>query len=129
MNALKAIGVFFLVLIASAVIYTCSTGTSIVSKWVGNSVDNSVVSYEEYQNLYNTCSKLNTDLGNMQAMPENDKSFEQFSKAQRILTIKTNLNRWVEDYNAKSKMINKSLWKSSKLPYQLSVDDFPNYNK
>ena len=83
-----------------------------------------VIVYEEFQEIYNTCSKLNTDLCNMKALPETDKMFEQFSKAQRILAIQTNLNRWVEDYNAKSKMWGRSLWKSNALPYQLSVNQF-----
>ena len=90
--------------------------------------DSAIIHYEEFQDLYNTCSKLNTDLCNMKDLPDTDKMFEQFSKAQRLNTIKTNLNRWVEDYNAKSKMWNRSLWKSGKLPYQLSVTDFPCYN-
>lgn len=90
--------------------------------------DSAIIHYEEFQDLYNTCSKLNTDLCNMKDLPDSDKMFEQFSKAQRLNTIKTNLNRWVEDYNSKSKMWNRSLWKSGKLPYQLNVTDFPCYN-
>jgi hypothetical protein len=50
--------------------------------------------------------------------------FEQFYKAQRILAIKTQLNRWVEDYNAKSKMWGRALWKSNALPYQLTTQEF-----
>ncbi len=92
-----------------------------------STVDTAVIRYEEFQTLYNTCDKLNTDLKNMREMPDNDKSFEQFSKAQRINAIKTNLNRWVNDYNAKSKMWNHSMWKSKTLPCQLSVDDFSSY--
>jgi len=80
--------------------------------------------YEEYQEIYNTCTKLNTDLCNMKAMSENDPMFDQFSKAQRVLTIKTQLNRWIEDYNAKSKMWGRSLWKSKELPYQLTNEQF-----
>lgn len=87
-----------------------------------------VIVYEEYQEIYNTCTKLNVDLGNMQSLPADDIMFEQFSKAQRVNTIKTELNRWVETYNGKSKMWGRSLWKSSSLPYQLNVLDFNNYN-
>lgn len=87
-------------------------------------VEDAVVVYEEFQEIYNTCSKLNTDLCNMQSIPESDKMFEQFSKAQRVNQIKTNLNRWVEDYNAKSNMFGRSLWKSSSLPYQLNTNQF-----
>lgn len=90
-------------------------------------IEDAVQVYEEFQEIYNTCQKLNTDLGIIQATPETDKQFDQFSKAQRLNAIKQNLNRWVEDYNAKSKMWGRSLWKSNSLPYQLSVNDFSNY--
>jgi hypothetical protein len=102
---------------------------SVIGFWVHKAreathIDDAVQNYEQYQEIYNTCTKLNTDLCNMKALPETDKMFEQFSKAQRILAIQTNLNRWVEDYNAKSKMWGRSLWKSNALPYQLSVNQF-----
>lgn len=87
-------------------------------------IDTAVQNYEEFQEIYNTCSKLNTDICNMKDVPETDIMFEQFSKAQRILTLRTNLNRWIEEYNAKSKMWGRSLWKSSSLPYQLSNQEF-----
>jgi hypothetical protein len=90
-------------------------------------VDNGIIHYEEFQELFNTCQKLNTDLCNMESLPETDVMFSQFSKAQRINTLKTSLNRWVEDYNGKSKMWNRSLWKSSSLPYQLDVNQFTCY--
>jgi hypothetical protein len=87
-------------------------------------IEDAVLRYEEYQEIFNTCQKLNTDLCNMKAMPDTDPMFEQFSKGQRILQIQTNLNRWVEEYNSKSKMWGRSLWKSGSLPYQLSVNQF-----
>lgn len=90
-------------------------------------VDSGIVHYEEFQEIYNTCYKLNTDLCNMKSVPESDKMFEQFSKAQRLNTLRSQLNRWVEDYNAKSKMFNRSLWKSSSLPYELNVNQFNCY--
>jgi len=80
--------------------------------------------YEEFQEIYNTCTKINQDLCNMKELPETDVMFEQFSKAQRVNTLRTQLNRWVEDYNAKSKMWGKSVWKSNELPYQLSNQNF-----
>ena len=87
-------------------------------------IDTAVQNYEEFQEIYNTCSKINTDICNMKDVPETDPMFSQFSKAQRILALRTNLNRWIEDYNAKSKMWGRSLWKSSSLPYQLSNQEF-----
>jgi hypothetical protein len=89
--------------------------------------DHIINNYEMFQDIYNTCVKLNTDLGNMSKVPDNDVMFQQFSKAQRMLAIRTNLNKWVEDYNAKSKMLNRKYWKSPSLPYQLSVLQFSNY--
>ena len=87
-------------------------------------IEDAVQNYEQFQEIYNTCVKLNTDLCNYKDLPEKDVMFEQFSKAQRILAIKTQLNRWVEDYNAKSKMWGRSLWKSNALPYQLTNEQF-----
>lgn len=87
-------------------------------------VEDAVIHYEQFQEIYNTCEKLNTDLCMIREVPEDDKMFEQFSKAQRILAVQTNLNRWIEDYNAKSKMWGRSLWKSSSLPYQLNINQF-----
>ena len=87
-------------------------------------IEDAVQNYEQFQEIYNTCVKLNTDMCNYKDLPEKDVMFEQFSKAQRILAIKTQLNRWVEDYNAKSKMWGRSIWKSKALPYQLSTQDF-----
>ena len=87
-------------------------------------IDDAVQNYEQFQEIYNTCVKLNTDLCNYKDLPEKDVMFEQFSKAQRILAIKTQLNRWVEDYNAKSKMWGRALWKSNALPYQLTTQEF-----
>jgi hypothetical protein len=102
-----------------------STGGYIVHKMrEATRIDTAVQNYEEFQEIYNTCTKLNTDLCNMKDVPEDDPMFDQFSKAQRILTLRTNLNKWIEEYNAKSKMWGRSLWKSSSLPYQLSNQEF-----
>ena len=113
-----AIGIVITLSLISFFISKCSQSTHI---------NDAVQNYEEYQEIYNTCSKLNTDLCNMKDLPEGDKMFEQFSKVQRINTIKTQLNRWTEEYNAKSKMWGRSLWKSSELPYQLEPNQFNCY--
>jgi hypothetical protein len=92
-------------------------------------VTTGVIRYEEFQEIYNTCQKLNTDLQIIQSTAESDKQFDQFTKSQRVNSIMQNLNRWVEEYNAKSKVWTRSMWKSNSLPYQLSVNDFSNFNK
>lgn len=116
------LGIFLL----SVVSFTCRS-CNILQNHVAKSMEDAVVNYDEYQNIKATCDQLNTDLGIVEATPENDRQFEQFTKAQRINAIKSNLNRWVEEYNAKSKHIDKKWWKSSELPYQLNVNQFSNY--
>jgi hypothetical protein len=93
----------------------------------GDAADNAVVRYEEFQEIYNTTQKLNQDLCLIKDVPEADKMFRDFSKAERANSIRFNLNRWIGEYNAKSRMINHSLWKSKSLPYQLSTQDFSCY--
>lgn len=110
-------------------IFTCNVIGKSTDQLVQSTHTDAPIVYEEFQSLYNTCTKINTDLGNMQAIPVNDKMFEQFSKAQRINTLKTNMNRWVVEYNTKSKTFGRVLWKSNSLPYELNVTDFSNYNK
>ncbi len=90
-------------------------------------VDTGIVRYEEYQEIYHTTQQLNTNLCQMRALDDKDPMFAQFSKAQRINALQTQLNRWIEEYNSKSKMINRSLWKSAELPYQLSTTNFNCY--
>lgn len=87
-------------------------------------IDSAVINYEEFQEIYNTCYKINTDICNMEDIPSDDPMFSQFSKQQRILALKTQLNRWVEEYNAKSKMWGRALWKSNELPHQLNNKQF-----
>jgi len=112
----------------SAVLFTCNI-VSIGEKHVTNSVENAVISYNEYQDIYTTCNKINLDLATIRETPDNDKQFDQFSKASVINAKKQQLSRWVEEYNAKSKHIDKKWWKSSSLPYELDVNQFSNYNK
>lgn len=119
MNKIK-----FIFAILVAIMITSSLGC--MHMW--KSYEDAVINYEQYQEIYTTTKKINTDLCSMRQLPEKDPMFSQFSKAQRINQQKTQLNRWVEEYNAKSKMINRSLWKSSELPYQLSVEQFNCYN-
>ena len=91
-------------------------------------IDNALPNYEEFQSIYNTCQKLNADLETVRAIPEDDKSFSMISKAQTIAAKRQQMTRWIEEYNAKSKMWNRSMWKSSSLPHQLSTSDFNHYD-
>jgi len=117
---LKRIGfVIIIIAIVSFGINRCSEATHI---------KDATIVYEEFQSIYDTTIKLNEDLCSITEVDENDKMFEQISKQQRITALKSNLNRWINEYNAKSKMFGRQLWKSNELPYQLSVQDFNCYN-
>lgn len=70
-------------------------------------MNDALVNYEDFQEMYNAAKKVNTDLGTIRELPPNDKMFDQFSKNSMIVQKKQLLNRWVEEYNAKSKMWNR----------------------
>ena len=123
MNGFKVFGIIITVILLFAVLWVVGKGCNAVNK----SVDNAVVNYEEFQSIYNTCQQLNQDLCAIKDVDENNKMFEQISKQQRLTGLKQKLNRWIEEYNAKSKMINRSIWKSNELPYQLSNNQFNCY--
>jgi len=89
--------------------------------------DTAVLRYEEFQEIHNTCKKIDTDLATVRAVPEDDRMFASFSKAAMVAQKKQQLSRWVEEYNAKSRMWNRALWKSDSLPYQLNVNQFANF--
>jgi len=94
-----------------------------------NAVDKGISRYEEFQDIYNSCKKIDTDICNMHSLEGSDPMFQQFSKAQRINALQTNLNRWIEEYNAKSKTWTRSMWKGKSLPTTLSIEDFNCYQK
>ena len=95
----------------------------------GRVLERGISDYEEFQEIYNTCLKLDTDIATYHSIPADDKTFNMFSKEGVIAQKKQNLARWVEDYNARSRVWTRSMWKSSSLPYELKVEDFPNYYK
>ena len=127
MQTFGKISLIVLVFIALAVLGFGLKTCSIAEKHVTNSMENAVISYDEYQDIYNTCLQLNNDLGVIKSTPDDDSQFSQFSKSQRLNAIKQNLNRWIAEYNAKSKHIDKKWWKSNSLPYELSQNQFSNY--
>jgi hypothetical protein len=123
MQTIKMISVVALILICLCALWLVSKGCYHVDK----QLDNAIINYEEFQSMYNACNQINTDLCTVKDVPDTDKMFEQISKQQRITGLKQKLNRWVEEYNAKSKMFNRSLWKSNDLPYQLTTNQFNCY--
>ena len=127
---MRNFGITVLVLLGIVALVVIGFGVrscSIARNHAYKSMENAVIFYDEYQDIYATCKQINTDLGVIKETPETDKQFEQFSKQQRINTLKQNLNRWVNEYNAKSKHIDKKWWKSSELPHTLTTAEFNNY--
>jgi hypothetical protein len=123
MSTVKIVLSIIAIIIIFGVVWLVGKGCNAANK----QFDNAIVNYEEFQSIHNTCDQLNADLCNIKDVPETDKMFEQISKQQRITGLKQRLNRWVEEYNAKSKMFNRSIWKSNNLPYQLTTNQFNCY--
>ena len=118
-----------IILISIVLFFTGVVGKGCNQAVKATHIDDAVENYEEFQSIYNTCVKLNTDLCSKREIPESDRGFDQISKPQQVFAIKANLNRWIEEYNAKSKMWGRNLWKSSKLPFELTTTEFSCYTK
>lgn len=122
----KVAGLVLLIALVGFGIKVLLTPVALVEK--ATDPDHIISNYEEFQNMYNTCQKLDADLKTIRATPDSDPMFAQFSKGAMIAAKRQQMTRWVNEYNAKSKMINRQYWKSPSLPYQLNEEDFPNYN-
>jgi hypothetical protein len=120
------IGVVIVVITLSIVLWIANTGAGVVNKVVNP--DAIVENYEEFQTLYNTLNKIDGDMKTICETPDNDKMFDQFSKGAMIAQKRQYMTRWVNEYNAKSKMYTRNLWKSNTLPYQVNEEDFRHYN-
>lgn len=120
------VGLFVIVAGISFVVRIASQPGAILEK--STDADHIISSYEEFQNIYNTCQKLDADLKTIRETPDADPMFAQFSKGAMVAAKRQQMTRWVNEYNAKSKMVNRNLWKSNALPYQLNEEDFPQYN-
>lgn len=119
-TAFAIIGAVIVFIALTVGIYTCN-------KVKENTTDNAFQSYEEFQSMYNTCVQLNADLCTLDSVKADDPMFAQFSKSSRINTKRQQMNRWINEYNAKSNMKNRALWKSQTLPSQLTTAQFNCY--
>ena len=127
MKITKIILISLVVLVLLAISGFAMRSCNIFKKHAYNSMENAVINYDEYQNIYAACEQINLDLGVIKETPEEDPQFAQFTKMQRINSLKMQLNKLIQTYNAKSKHIDKVLWKSKELPQTLKTDLFPNY--
>lgn len=78
-----------------------------------------ITSYEDFQEMYNTTQDL---CQKIQVLGSSDVETKGFSKEERLLNLNNTLSRWVQEYNAKSRMLTKNNWKNPNLPYQLNFD-------
>jgi hypothetical protein len=117
---MKTVGIIFSIILFLSLMWGIGKVMGVVDKTT--EPEHIINSYEEYEEIYSTCNKLCDDISNYKNM-EVDKT-SGFSKQERILNLETQLNRWIREYNAKSRMITKNMWKSNKLPYQLKRSDF-----
>lgn len=125
MSKKQIFGCIALTILCIVVLWAIGKGRQATDK-VTN-VETAFINYEEFFEIHNTCLKIDQDLGVMRSLPDSDKMFEQFSKNQRINTLQLQMNRWIQDYNAKSAMWHRGLWRSAALPYQLETNQFKNY--
>lgn len=119
--------IFAKILIVAFGVVTLFGGAWFISSRSVQVADSAIIHYEDFQEIYNSTQALNQKLCNLKAIPDTDPMFRDFSKAAQANGLRNNLTRWIEEYNAKSKMWNRALWKSKTLPYQLSTTDFNCY--
>ena len=114
-NGIIAIIGIFLIIGALASIKSCNDKTVEV-------VNTGIDQYEEFHSIYNTVLKLKEDIKTINELDENDKMFNFVSKSATLMGKKQLLNRWISEYNAKSSMVNREIWKGTSLPYKLEND-------
>lgn len=116
-----------LVLLTSAIFATCnfmSKPLQVLDKVT--EPQHIISSYEDFQSIYDTCKDLCQKIENIKSSKV--ENMTGFSKDERILALENTLSRWVNEYNAKSKMITRNAWKSPSLPYSLTFNTICNEN-
>lgn len=125
-NEMNFLSKWYLKLLAGVIVLLFLAGAvSFFGRRSVQILDTAVIRYEEFQEIYNTTRALNQKLCNLRAITDADPMFKDISKSAQVVGLQNNLTRWIEEYNAKSRMWNRSLWKSQSLPYELNVADFP----
>ena len=109
-NGIIAIIGIFLIIGALASIKSCNDKTV-------EAVNTGITQYEEFYSIYNTVLKLKEDIKTINELDE------FVSKSATLMGKKQLLNRWISEYNAKSSMVNREVWKGTSLPYKLEIDN------
>ena len=110
-NGIIAIIGIFLIIGALASIKSCNDKTV-------EAVNTGITQYEEFYSIYNTVLKLKEDIKTINELDE------FVSKSATLMGKKQLLNRWISEYNAKSSMVNREVWKGTSLPYKLEIDNW-----
>ena len=90
-------------------------------------VDNAFINYEAFHDLYNSIKAIDQKICNHIKIPADDKAYKDLSKAAQITGLRNLMEQRISDYNSKSHQWNRSMWKSSELPYQLEASGFHCY--
>lgn len=81
--------------------------------------DHIITSYENFQDLYNSCKQVCIQITTLNTLPNGHVS-GNFTKEDRIIAESNRLAKLVEQYNSDSRKLNKNKWKNPNLPYQLT---------
>lgn len=130
---MKTFGTIILVILGLSILFITSRSCGVISKITEPT--NIITSHDEFESMYETCNQICDDIRVLTQFDDNIKAIDQiskgvyiekpaFSKEERIIALQNKINRWIREYNAKSRHISKSRWKSNSLPQQLSRSDF-----
>ena len=128
---MKTFGIIVLCIVGIGLLallnFTCNI-ISIGAKHVTNSVENAVIDYNQYQDIYNAAHQVDDNIGIINGTNADDEMFKNgFNKSAQLFGLESKMNKLVNDYNALSAHIDAKWWKSTTLPIKLSNSDFPNY--
>ena len=107
--------VFILLGLFAGIVHWVSKPTRLLDRVTepGHIINN----YEDYQTLYDDCRSLCKKIDNLSKLTSETSG--GFSKEERLLALQNRMEELIAEYNAKSKMITRKMWKSSSLPHSL----------
>lgn len=81
---------------------------------------------QNYENFYTMHNDIKAMAKNVKIAEQKYNKAGEATKAQAEIEyfgIQQNLNNMISEYNAKSRMITRSLWKAQDLPYQITLEE------
>ena len=109
------LGLIFLTVILGGIFKFVTTPAQLVGKVTD--ANHIIYTYEEFQNSHNAILSVCQKIDNTKKLT---KESAGFSNEERVLALENKLSTLVADYNAKSKMITRQMWKSKDLPHTIN---------